>query len=82
MSVNRVVKRVVGLLVRWGVIKHPYGREYAREQYTVTGRHAPTVAVDTVDEPSMRLSPRHRAVLVGTTLLLLSFVAAGVLVVG
>jgi hypothetical protein len=30
----------------------------------------------------MRLSPRHRAVLVGTTLLLLSFVAAGVLVVG
>lgn len=34
----RAVLRLHGLFVRWGLLDHPYGREYARTHYTVTGR--------------------------------------------
>ena len=78
MNFNRVIRRLVGVLVRWGLLKHPYGREYARRQYTVTGRHVPMV--DSPERTATPLTPRFRAVLVGSVLLLLSLLGAGVLV--
>jgi hypothetical protein len=75
---RRVVRRVLGVLVRLGVVSHPYGREYAREHYTLTGRRV------TGAEPARRpgrVSPRAGATLVAVALLLLSLAAAGVLFV-
>jgi hypothetical protein len=66
-------------MVRWGLLKHPYGREYARQQYTVTGRHE--AETDSLERTSTPLSPRHRAALAGAVLLFSSLLAAGVLVV-
>jgi hypothetical protein len=74
---RRVVYRVTGLFVRWGLVSHPYGREYARERYTLTGRRRP----DVERKPRPRgVSPRLGAALVGAALLLMSFLAAGILV--
>lgn len=36
-----VHRRLVGLLVRHGLLKHPWGRGYVLENYTVTGKHRP-----------------------------------------
>jgi hypothetical protein len=82
MNVERVVQRLVGLFVRWGLLEHPYGREYARQQYTLTGRHAPEAETRSTRRQPPRVTPRSRAVLVGTALALLSLLAAGVLAVG
>jgi hypothetical protein len=30
--------RLHRMLVYWGLLKHPYGREYAKQQYTPTGK--------------------------------------------
>jgi hypothetical protein len=73
---RRVVYRVTGLFVRWGLIGHPYGREYARERYTLTGRRRPDV--ERTRRPG-GVSPRLGAALVGAALLLMSFLAAGIL---
>jgi len=35
---RRIYQRTLGLLCYWGVVKHPYGREYAQWRYTRTGR--------------------------------------------
>lgn len=35
----RLSTRLHGLLIRWGLLKHPFGRAYARRRYTVTGRY-------------------------------------------
>ena len=38
MIVRRVlVTRLHRLLLYWGLLSHPYGREYVRERYTPTG---------------------------------------------
>jgi len=34
---NAIPKRLHRLFVRWGLLKHPYGREYAKQRYTVFG---------------------------------------------
>lgn len=34
---KRLVFRIVRCLVRWGLSKHPYGREYAQENISLTG---------------------------------------------
>ena len=72
---SRFVFRVTGLFVRWGLISHPYGREYARERYTLTGRRVPDI------ESTARsgVSPRTGAALVGVALLLMSLLATGIL---
>lgn len=31
-------ERVVGFAIYWGLVKHPFGRWYAHEHYTPTGR--------------------------------------------
>lgn len=36
---RRFINRLTGLFVRWGIISHPYGREYAKENYTLTGKN-------------------------------------------
>lgn len=38
MNKTAIVKRVARVFTRLGLIKHPYGREYAREHLTLTGR--------------------------------------------
>ncbi|WP_318568912.1 hypothetical protein [Salinigranum marinum] len=73
---NQLVYRVTGLFVRWGMVKHPYGREYARERYTITGRRTPDIEST---RTSGRLSPRTGAALVGVALLLMSLLATGIL---
>lgn len=35
---KKLLSRVTGLLVRWNLLHHPYGREYVREHYSWTGR--------------------------------------------
>lgn len=30
--------RLEALLLRWGLLDHPYGRAYVRERYTLLGR--------------------------------------------
>jgi len=30
--------RLHRLLVRWGLLRHPYGRPHARRHYTLTGK--------------------------------------------
>jgi hypothetical protein len=71
---RRVLTRVIGFLVRWGLLEHPYGREYAREQYSLTGRHA------------HHTEPRHqsrelrtRAAMIVVGLALASLLATGLL---
>jgi hypothetical protein len=73
---KRFVHRLTGLFVRWGMLKHPYGREYARERYSVTGRRVPEIEAT---ERTGTASLGARAALVGTVMLLLSLLAAGVL---
>jgi hypothetical protein len=74
MNEDRVLKRVTGFLVRWGFIKHPHGREYAREQYSLTGRHAHD------SEPSEQPRElRTRAAMVVAGLVLASLIATGLL---
>lgn len=34
---RKAMHRITGLFVRYGLIKHPYGREYAKENYTLLG---------------------------------------------
>jgi hypothetical protein len=34
---KRIVLRIVRIFVYWGLIRHPYGREYAQWRYTPTG---------------------------------------------
>jgi hypothetical protein len=73
---NRVLNRVTGLFVRWDLIKHPYGREYARERYSFTGRRMPDVEFESTPD---RRHSWTSAALVGTALLLMSLLTAGVL---
>jgi hypothetical protein len=80
MFSRRLVHRITGLFVRWGLLKHPYGREYARQRYTLTGRRRPEL--ETGRRTGARgggVPSRTRAALVATALLLLSLAAAGVL---
>lgn len=72
---HRAVHRLTGLLVRWGMLDHPYGQEYARERYTVTGRRRPDSAFE-----SGRDTPRLGAGLVVAALVLASLLATGLLV--
>jgi hypothetical protein len=72
---DRVAHRLTGLFVRWNLIGHPYGREYAVERYTLTGRRLP----DGASTGSERRG-RRRAAFVAATMALLSLLAAGVLV--
>jgi hypothetical protein len=73
---NRVLNRVTGLFVRWDLIEHPYGREYARERYSLTGRRMSDVEFES--GPDRRHS-WTRAALVGAALLLMSLLTAGIL---
>jgi hypothetical protein len=73
---NRVLNRITGLFVRWDLIKHPYGREYARERYSFTGRRMPDVEFESAPD---RRHSWTSAALVGTALLLMSLLTAGVL---
>jgi hypothetical protein len=71
---ERVAHRLTGLFVRWNLIGHPYGREYALERYSVTGRRIPVDA----EAPSRR-RVQFRAAALAATMVLLSLLAAGVL---
>jgi hypothetical protein len=71
---DRVAHRLTGLFVRWNLIGHPYGREYAMERYTLTGRRVPFDA-----EPPSDRQVRRRAAFMAAAMVLLSLVAAGVL---
>jgi hypothetical protein len=71
---RRAVHRLTGLFVRWDLIEHPYGRDYARERYSLTGRRR--------SEPTPRLgeSPsRTRAAMIVASLVLASLLATGLL---
>lgn len=35
------IGRLQCAFIRWGLLKHPYGREYAREHYTLSGKFVP-----------------------------------------
>jgi hypothetical protein len=70
---DRVAHRLTGLFVRWNLIGHPYGREYAMEQYSITGRRRSRL------EPSSRRRVQFRAAALAATMVLLSLLAAGVL---
>lgn len=35
---NVITKRLIRILYRAGLLKHPFGPEYVRENYTWTGR--------------------------------------------
>lgn len=35
---DKVATRFHRICVRWGLLKHPYGREYVTEHYTITGK--------------------------------------------
>ncbi|WP_318568913.1 hypothetical protein [Salinigranum marinum] len=75
---RRIVQRITGLFVRWGVISHPYGREYARERYTLSGRRVPES--ESRPEGAGFVESRPGATLVVAALLLLvSLLATGVL---
>ena len=71
---DRVAHRLTGLFVRWNLIGHPYGREYATERYSVTGRRLPLDS-----EPPTRRRVQFRAAALAATMVLLSLLAAGVL---
>jgi hypothetical protein len=76
-----IVKRLVNLFAYWGLIEHPYGREYVRERYTITGRRLPD-RESTRDAPAREsggLDPRVEVALVTALVVLLSAVGAGVL---
>lgn len=76
MNKRWLLKRVTGILVRWGLIKHPHGREYAREQYSLTGRHAHD------SEPrQQRGAFRTRAAMAVVGLVIASLLASGLLFV-
>ncbi|WP_152042021.1 hypothetical protein [Salinigranum salinum] len=78
---RRLTGRLIRLFVRWGLIKHPYGREYAREQYTLTGRRVQDAESSRdAQRVTTRVTPRVGAALMAMALLLLSFLAAGVLI--
>jgi hypothetical protein len=68
---RRIIHRLTGLFVRWGLVEHPYGREYAVERYTVTGRRVPE---------SGGRGVRTRAAVVAALLVLASVLATGLLV--
>ena len=74
MSQRSFVHRVTGLFVRWGLVRHPYGREYATEQYTLTGQRMPPI--DAV--PAERRAGL-RAALMALMMILLSLLATGLL---
>jgi hypothetical protein len=78
----RLAGRLTRLFVRWGLIRHPYGREYAREQYTLTGRRVQDAdSSRDAQRVTTRVTPRAGAALMAAALLLLSLLAAGVLIV-
>jgi hypothetical protein len=75
---RRIAKRLVGVFVRLGLVEHPYGREYARERYSLTGRR-----LDEAESTAGRTGsprPEHVALIV-VSLVLLSVLTIGVLMV-
>jgi hypothetical protein len=70
----RAIHRLTGLMARWGLVEHPYGQEYARERYTLTGRRRPDSAFE-----SGRSLDRRRTGLVVGALVLASLLATGLL---
>jgi len=75
---RRIVQRITGLFVRWGVISHPYGREYARERYTLLGRRLSDSESRSGDASLVRSRP-VTALVVAAVLLLVSILATGIL---
>jgi hypothetical protein len=63
-------------LVRWGLVKHPYGQEYARDRYTLTGRRRPDTTTPSKDYDA-RARTRAGIAIVG--LVLASLLATGLL---
>jgi hypothetical protein len=76
---RRIVQRLTGLFVRWGVLSHPYGREYARERYTLSGRRVPESESRPEGEGFVQSRPAA-ALAVATLLLLVSLLATGLLI--
>ncbi len=70
----RAIHRLTGLMARWGLVEHPYGQEYAKERYTVTGRRRPDSAFGSSRDPQ-----RLRTGLVVGALVLASLLATGLL---
>lgn len=75
---RRVVFRVTGLLTRWGVVKHPYGRDYAEKRYSLTGRRREALPMDGEDTSSTTFA-QPRAVLALMVMLTLGLLATGLL---
>jgi hypothetical protein len=71
----RAVHRLTGLMVRWGIIDHPYGQEYAKQRYTFTGRRRP----DTTFDSDETVQTRGGVALVVAGLVLASLLATGLL---
>lgn len=72
---QRTIHRLTGLFARWGLIEHPYGREYARERYTITGRRV----LPSASESEQCTHSRARMGVVVAVLLFASLLATGVL---
>lgn len=71
---QRTIHRLTGLFVRWGLLEHPYGREYAKERYSLTGRRVSQSAAASEQGHS-----RARMGVIVAALLFASLLATGVL---
>ena len=71
---RRAIHRLTGLFVRWDLVEHPYGRDYAKEQYSLTGRRIPESTERLGGSPS-----RTRAAMIVASLVLASLLATGLL---
>jgi hypothetical protein len=76
---RRAIHRLTRLFVRWNLISHPYGREYARNQFTLTGRRVSDADSARPSRSSGFMTPQRKSAVIAMTLLLVSFLAAGVL---
>lgn len=47
---KRIGLRLHRLLVRWGLLKHPYGRTYAKNHITMTGKPKDDTAASEDDQ--------------------------------
>lgn len=50
---KRVLVRVERTMCYWGLLKHPFGREYVREHYSPTGRETKAPEERAVEIPTV-----------------------------
>ncbi|QSW98236.1 hypothetical protein [Haloterrigena alkaliphila] len=50
---KRVLVRLERTMAYWGLLKHPFGREYVREHYSPTGKQRKDPEETVVDIPTV-----------------------------